>query len=158
MKGLSKVRGMGRLSKVALALGGVGLAGVIAAGPAFAGTTSTGATTTVTGKSAVQNGNGTQVTHYSISYSDPILGPVSCLGVHQVKGTSVQDSFTCSSTTGSPLTNVTAGEQIPTVQSLEAIPGVVAPGWYSDFDGAAAHTYSATVSSTGMSYTAVASY
>jgi hypothetical protein len=36
MKNLSKVRGMGRLSKVALALGGVGLAGVIAAGPAFA--------------------------------------------------------------------------------------------------------------------------
>jgi hypothetical protein len=36
MKNLMKVRGMGRLSKVALALGGVGLAGVIAAGPAFA--------------------------------------------------------------------------------------------------------------------------
>jgi hypothetical protein len=152
MKVLSKVRGMGRLSKVGIVLGSLGLAAVIAAGPASAAVTSTGATTTVTGKSAVQNGNATQVTHYSISYTDPIFGPVNCVGVHQVKGTSVQDSFTCTSTTGSPLSNVTAGQPL----ALGTAPTWW--GWYSDFNGAAAQSLSGTVSATGMSYTAVATY
>jgi hypothetical protein len=94
------------------------------------------------------SGNGTQVTHYSVPYSDPLFGPVSCTGVHQVKQNKApQDSFTCTSTTGSPLTNSSPGQP------------VAAPwGWYSDYNGLFTNNLTGTVSADGMSYTAVATY
>jgi hypothetical protein len=108
------------------------------------------------------SGNGTQVTHYSIGYNDVYgFGPVSCTGVHQVqtkgKVTTTTESFTCTSTdpSGSPLSGVAPNETV-------TLPGGggqgTIPGWNSDFDGAPASTFSATVSSNGMSYTAVATY
>ena len=48
MKNLSKVRGMSRLSKVAVAVGGLGLAAVVGAGPAFAAPAPDKATGSVT--------------------------------------------------------------------------------------------------------------
>jgi hypothetical protein len=54
VKNLSKVRAMGRLSIVAVALGGVGLAGVIAAGPAFAANPGNGAVSVATQNQADQ--------------------------------------------------------------------------------------------------------
>jgi hypothetical protein len=76
------------------------------------------------------NGNGTDVFHYSSAYTD-IFGPVNCVGVHQTgknfpggATSGGQDSFTCTSTTGLPLTG-------------GASPGLVVPlpvgGWVSDY-------------------------
>jgi hypothetical protein len=76
------------------------------------------------------NGNGTDVFHYSLAYTD-VFGPVNCVGVHQTgknfPGTATsggQDSFTCTSTTGLPLTG-------------GATPGLVFPlpvkNWQSDY-------------------------
>jgi hypothetical protein len=153
MKNLLKVRGMGRLAKLGLVVGGLGVAGVMAAGPSFAASTTTqtitGATAITTGKAAV---SGTQVTHYTASYNDPIFGWVSVVGVHQVqKNGVVQDSFTATSTQGG-LLSVTPG------QSLALGTAPTWWGWYSDFDGNAAKSLSGTVSANGMSYTAVATY
>jgi hypothetical protein len=94
------------------------------------------------------NSNGTAITHYTASYSDPLYGPVNCIGVHQVKAKQpIQDSFTCTSTSGSPLLNSSPGA------------AVSAPwGWYSDFDGVYTTNLSGTVSADGMSYSAVATY
>jgi hypothetical protein len=83
---------------------------------------------------------------------------VSCTGVHQSgKNTTTlgQDSFTCTSTTGLPLTNVTPGESL----SLATF------GWNSDYwnlppfnKAVLATSFTGTVSSDGLSYTAVATY
>jgi hypothetical protein len=155
MKNLLKVRGMSRLARLGLVVGGIGVAGVMAAGPSFA-SVSTNAipngVATTTGNAATPQANGTSVTHYSVSYVDPIFGPVSCVGVHQVKkGSATQDSFTCTSTNGG-LAGVTLG------QSLALGTAPTWWGWYSDFDGQAAKSLSGTVSANGMSYTAVATY
>jgi len=116
----------------------------IVAGSAFAGTG------TSYGKSAVAgaSGKGTAVTHYTANYVDPLFGPVNCIGVHQEKaGKASQESFTCTSTSGSPLTNSTPGA------------AVSAPwGWYSDWNGAYTTNLSGTVSADGLGYTPVATY
>jgi hypothetical protein len=110
------------------------------------------------------NGNGTDVIHYSVSYTD-IFGPVTCTGVHQTgknfPGTATgggQDSFTCTSSTGLPLTGgATAG------QVISLGPG----GWCSDYfaqpsvDGVCVPStkpMTLTVSSDVFSYSGVAEY
>jgi hypothetical protein len=151
MKNLSKVRGMGRMAKVGLVLGGLGVAGVMAAGPSFASTPVGGTTGTTSGHAVVggaQN-KGTSVTQYKTTYTDYFFGSVSVSGVHQVKNGAAQDSFTATSTNGG-LTSVTPGQHL----SLSDI-----GGWISDFDGQNyAKTFSASVSLDGMSYTAVVTY
>src|SRR5262245_58689140 len=54
------------------------------------------------------NGKGTQVQHYTATYTDPFFGWVTCTGVHQTKkDSSVQESFTCTAQpAGATLTNV----------------------------------------------------
>jgi hypothetical protein len=124
----------------------------------------------------VAAGNGTSVAHYTVSYNDPNLGPVTCTGVHQSgknfpgstaitgpgpsgpyipgSGTGGQDSFTCTSTSGLPLTNLLPGQSL----TLANLPG---GGWASDFaplQGELASSFTGTVSSDGFSYTAVATY
>ena len=98
------------------------------------------------------SGKGTAVNHYTVAYTDPILGPVSCTGVNQVKTKQpTQDSFTCTSTSGLPLTNQSPGQAL----TLLGYP------WASDYSGMqAAQTYNitGTVSVDGMSYSAVAVY
>jgi hypothetical protein len=99
-----------------------------------------------------------------VSYTDYIFGPVNCIGVHQTGknflGDSTsggQDSVTCTSTTGSPVTGVTPGE-------LDYI-GV--GGWCSDYFGQLlvdnscvlnTIAFTLTVSSDGFSYSGVALY
>jgi hypothetical protein len=124
---------------------------------------------------AASSGTGTSVAHYTATYTDNFFGPVTCTGVHQsgknfggtpitgsgttshpyspTSGTGGQDSFTCTSTTGLPLTNVTPGESL----SLATF----CCGWNSDFGplgGEAASSFTGTVSGSGFSYTAVATY
>src|SRR5258708_17998122 len=64
------------------------------------------------------NGSGTDVFHYSLAYTD-LNGPVNCVGVHQIgtnfPGTATsrgQASFTCTSTTGLPLTGGASAAQV----------------------------------------------
>jgi len=104
-----------------------------------------------------QGGKNNQTIQYRLAYTDPFFGPVACTGVHQTgKNTTLlgNDSFTCTSTSGSPLTNVYPGESI----SLATI-----SGWISDYysqlgSTVYATTFTGTVSSDGFSYTAVATY
>jgi hypothetical protein len=137
---------MKRISLAAALLGAIVLA---VAGIASAGTPA-GTVVATTGKSAIggASGNGTQNSHYTATYSDPLFGSVTCTGNHQVKkNQQPQDIFTCTSTTGFALTNSTPGQ------------AVNAPwGWYSDYDGTYTTNLSGTVSADGMSYTAVATY
>ena len=125
------------------------------------------------------NGAGTTVAHYTAVYTDPFFGPVSCTGVHQAgknfPGTAItgsgtwddpyipatgrggEDSFTCTSTTGLPLTNVTSGESL----SLATFTTPPFTGWNSDFvplGGEAASSFTGKVTADGFSYTAVAIY
>jgi hypothetical protein len=97
------------------------------------------------------SGKGTAVTHYTASYTDSLFGPVSCTGVDQVKqGKATQDSFTCTSTTGSPLTNAVPGGAVTLPSGY---------WWTSDFNPSmTTYNLSGTVSADGMSYTAVAIY
>ena len=99
MRNLLKVRSTGRLSKMAIAVGGLGLAAVIGAGPAFA---AGGAGVSTPGHSAATGAQtkGTAVIHYSAAYTDYFFGSVSVSGVHQVKNGAAQDSFTATSTNG----------------------------------------------------------
>lgn len=93
------------------------------------------------------------VTQYRAAYNDPFLGAVSCTGTNH--GGSVSgsfDSFTCKSTTGSPLTFYTPNQSL----SLNTLPGGY--WWQSDFNGHTAQAFTGTVSADGMSYTAVATY
>jgi hypothetical protein len=154
----------GRLAKVGLVLGGLGVAGVMAAGPSFASVTNTpiaNGVSSTSGNSALtgNQGKGMSVTHYDVKYQDPLLGWVECVGNHQVSKNTPngQDSFTCTSTQGG-LTTFYGGEQIPTLTSLESIQGVASPGWYSDYNGAPAQSFSGSVAANNMSYTAVATY
>jgi hypothetical protein len=123
------------------------------AGPALASSTSAGGSPPPT--SGGSKGNGTQTVKYSAAYTDYTFGPVQCNGVHQTGknfGAYGQDSFTCTSTTGSPLANVTAGEAL----SLGTI-----GGWVSDSPvifGLGATGFTGTVSADVFSYSAVASY
>jgi hypothetical protein len=134
---------MKRFALVSALLGALALSGIAMAG--------TEITTPGNSSGTGANSKGTSVTHYTTSYTDGWFGDVSCTGVHQVKAKQpTQDSFTCTSTTGSPLGVVTPGETL-------SYPGNY-PGWNSDFDGAFANTFNATVSADGMSYTAVATY
>jgi hypothetical protein len=76
--------------------------------------------TTAFADTGTGTGRGTDVFHYSLAYTD-VNGPVNCVGVHQIgknfPGTATsggQDSFTCTSTTGLPLTGgAFAGQVIP---------------------------------------------
>ena len=110
------------------------------------------------------SGNGTDVFKYSVSYTD-IFGPVTCAGVHQIgknfpgNATSGgQDSFTCTSSTGLPLTGgATPGLVIP-----------LAPGdWVSDYFAQpsvgsllvlSTKPFTLTVSADVFSYSGVADY
>jgi hypothetical protein len=92
-----------------------------------------------------------QVSHYTTAnYTDSFFGPVSCTGVNQQKtGSPMQDTFTCTSTSGGPLSNVSPGQTLTWG----------AGSWLSDFDGQSLNkTFTATVSLDGMSYSAVATY
>ncbi len=118
--------------------------------------------TTAFADNGLGNGKGTDVFHYSLAYTD-VNGPVNCVGVHQIgknfPGTARsggQDSFTCTSTTGLPLTG-------------GAFPGQVIPisvgGWQSDyFFGAFGISvintipFSLIVSADNFSYSGVAGY
>ncbi len=112
------------------------------------------------------NGNGTDVTKYTATYVDFQVGPVECTGVHQngknfpdssTGMSGGQDSFTCTSTTGLPLTNVTPGEVV-TLTTFG--------GWISDYFIQTAHggnvifanSLMLTVSSDGLSYGGEAGY
>jgi hypothetical protein len=136
-------------------VGGLTLA-LLITGSAFAatgGNSGSGTSGSVNG-----NGKGTATIQYKSSYTDPFFGPVRCTGVHQsgktVAFSQGQDSFTCTSTSGSALTNVTPGEAL----SLSTF-----SGWISDYFNLLGQTVYATsfsglVSSDGFSYTAVAGY
>jgi hypothetical protein len=122
----------------------LGLLTVVMAALALAGT-------------ALADGNGTQTTQYKASYTDPYFGPVACAGVNQTGKNFPglgQDSWTCTSTTGSPLWNVAPG------QTLSFGPVF----WYSDYYWFILHQLvygnqmTGTVSLDGMSYTAVGTY
>jgi hypothetical protein len=151
MKNLSKVRGMGRLAKLGLVVGGLGVAGVIAAGPSFAATPPQGTTVSITGQSATggAHNSGTAVAHYTAVYNDPFFGSVRCTGINQTGKNfgNGQDTFTCTSTTGA-LSSVSPNQQITWGSGM----------WVSDYNGAPATHFSATVSADGTSYTAVATY
>jgi hypothetical protein len=101
--------------------------------------------------SAFAGGNGTQVTQFKASYNDMLAGPVSCSGVHQVTKTgAIQESETCKSTTGSPLTYYTPGQVVNFGGGY----------WMSDLSTYAqiATSGTITVSADGMSYTILANY
>ena len=102
------------------------------------------------------NGNGTQVAHYTATYSDYFFGPVTCTGVHQTGrnfGQFGQDSFTCTAQpAGAVLTNVSPNETL----TLS-----IFGGWSSDYYNYfgvshLANAFNGVVSSDGTSYTAVA--
>jgi Na+-driven multidrug efflux pump len=102
--------------------------------------------------------NGTQVAHYTATYSDYFFGSVTCTGVHQTGknfGQHGEDSFTCTATpAGALLTNVIPNETL-TLGNIG--------GWLSDYYGLTggsvyATAFNAVVSSDGKSYTAVANY
>jgi len=104
------------------------------------------------------NGQGTQIVHYTSSYTDNLFGAVTCTGVHQTHrnfGQWGQDSFTC---TAQP-----AGAALQNVIPNETLTLGILRGWYSDYYNLTGQTLWATafdgvVSSDGTSYTAVASY
>jgi hypothetical protein len=103
-------------------------------------------------------GIGTQIVHYTSSYTDPFFGSVTCTGVHQSGrnfGQWGQDSFTC---TAQP-----AGAALQNVTPNETLTLSIFGGWYSDYynlsgQGLLASAFSGVVSSDGTSYTAVANY
>ena len=104
-------------------------------------------------------GNGTQVAHYTATYTDCWFGPVTCTGAHQSGGhnfgTLGQDSFTCTATpAGATLLNVSANETL-TLGTFG--------GWSSDYwtllgQYHLATAFNGVVSSDMKSYTAVANY
>jgi hypothetical protein len=105
------------------------------------------------------NGNGTQVAHYSVTYTDSYFGPVSCTGVHQMGKNfgNGQDSFTCTATP--------AGATLPPYLSPnQTLTMGLFGGWASDYGNLIggnyplAKAFNGVVSSDGKSYTAVANY
>lgn len=98
---------------------------------------------------ALAGGNGTQVTQFKANYTDPVAGPVSCSGAHQVKKDhSIQESETCASTSGSPLTGYAPGQVFNFGGGY----------WLSDLDGQMSSGGTMTVSADGMSYNIIANY
>ena len=103
-------------------------------------------------------GNGTQVAHYTTTYTDYFFGPVTCTGVHQTlkNGPALgQDSFTCTAQPAGATLQYGTPNQTLTLSDIG--------GWISDFYNLAhqvvyASTFTAVVSSDGKSYTAVANY
>ena len=101
-------------------------------------------------------GNGTQVAHYTASYTDYFFGPVTCTGAHQSSknfGQYGQDSFTCTATP--------AGAALQSVFPNETLTLNVFGGWSSDYwtlrgQYVLATAFNGVVSSDGKSYTAVA--
>jgi hypothetical protein len=90
---------------------------------------------------------------YKATYTDPVMGGVTCAGVHKT-GTNYNggsmDSWTCTSTTGSPLVGVSPGQ-------------VLDIGWNSDYAPLAQKAFPTVtahlvVSADGMSETGTASY
>jgi hypothetical protein len=70
---------------------------------------------------------GAATVKYQAAYNDNFYGPIQCTGVHLTGknfGTFGKDSFTCVSTTGSPLRGVFPGELITLATTN---------GWYSDY-------------------------
>jgi hypothetical protein len=101
--------------------------------------------------SAFAGGNGTQVTQFKAQYTDMLAGPVSCSGVHQVsKNGAIQESETCKSTTGSPLTYYSPSQVVNFGGGY----------WMSDLATYAqiATSGTITVSADGMSYSILANY
>ena len=87
------------------------------------------------------NGQAGQLTgQHAATYNDAVFGPVRCNETQHPKF----DTVSCQSTSGLPLTGVTAGQ-------------VGSVGWLSDFNGTFG-TLSFTVSADGLSYTAHAAY
>src|SRR5262249_55767881 len=131
-----------RISVIAALLGAIVL---VFAGTALA---DTAFSTPGNSSSAGAQGKGAAVFHYNASYNDPLYSPVNCIGVRQVKTKQpTQESFTCTSASGSPLTN-----------STPSGPVSAPSGWYSDYNGDFTQNISGTLSADGMSYTAVATY
>jgi hypothetical protein len=140
MKGIR----MKRISLVAALLGAIVFA--------FAGIASAGTGTTYGNSSGTgANNKGTAVNHYTANYTDPVYGPVNCIGVNQVKAKQgTQESFTCTSTTGNQLSGATPGAAVTLPNGY---------WWTSDFNPSlTTYNLSGTVSADGMSYTAVATY
>jgi hypothetical protein len=126
---------MKRLSRLFVALAALAALAAIVAGSAFAG------------------GNGTQVTHFGpLTYTDGAAGPVSCSGVHQVTKTgSIQESETCKSTTGQPVSYFQPGQVYPFGTGF----------WVSDNPGTLGLPSTGgtiTASADGMSYNILANY
>jgi hypothetical protein len=127
----------------------------------------TGITSTV--KGTIQGGANNSTQQYKTAYTDNIFGPVACAGVHiQHVGQPAKESWTCTSTTGHPLTWNYFDEngnfiQVPAVTPGLSLNLVNVRGWWSDFDWtqnlpAGAKTYVGQVSADGMSYTSTATY
>jgi len=108
------------------------------------------------------SGMGTQVVHYTASYTDYFFGQVTCTGVHQTGKnfgygpSSAHDSITCTAQpAGAVLQNVTPNEML----TLS-----IFGGWYSDYyyyiknQYILASAFNGVVSPDGTSYTAVANY
>jgi hypothetical protein len=122
---------MKRLSRLFVALAALAALAAIVAGTAFAG------------------GNGTQVTQFKAQYTDPVAGPVSCSGAHQLmKNGKVQESETCTSTSGSPLTGYAPGQVFTFGNGY----------WISDYNQVMSTGGTMTVSADGMSYNILANY
>ena len=106
---------------------------------------------------------GTTTTKYRVAYVDLIFfGAMECKGVHQTgknfpgdATSGGRDVFTCTSTSGDPLPNVSPDQSL----TLDDI-----PGWYSDYFSSVYGTsvpatdFSGTVSSDGYSFSATAEY
>jgi hypothetical protein len=95
-------------------------------------------------------------TQYKATYVDPVMGAVSCVGVHKqgvnTGAVNGSDSWTCTSTTGSPLLGGYAPDSTNQV------------GWNSDYWPLTSHgqvattTATFTMSADGMSETGTALY
>ena len=141
---------MRKLITITAAIAALGAIALPSLASANAGT-STGINSS--GIGTTQGNTKNQTTQYKSSYNDPVMGPVSCTGVHKdgkntgfTKGT---DTWTCSSTTGSPLLNVSPSQ-------------VLDIGWNSDYYAVVGQVPTTnahiTVSLDGMSETGTAAY
>jgi hypothetical protein len=120
---------------------------------------------TVGGIGSSQGNAKNMTTQYKMTYDDPLMGSVSCTGVHKWGtnyGATVtskfavggRDEWTCTSTTGSPLANTTPGQVFDTAWISDYFNiGIGNAGVYAN--GAGAHI---TVSPDGMSETGTANY
>ena len=126
--------------------------GVLAMGAGTAGTAAAGTET-----------NGTATVKYRVAYFDlAFFRGLDCKGVHQTgknfpgdETSGGRDNFTCVSTTGDPVPNLTPGQSL----TLADI-----PGWYSDYFSSVyalsvpATRFDGRVSSDGFSFSATAEY